>query len=172
MIKALIGIFLKIRDVFQGIMTKTFGKVLDPETGKFTGKIEILDINLSQDYISETETADFVIDTDIIKSMFKPRQDFSHKGTYGKAIITAGSYGKIGAAVLATNAALRTGAGLTFTLAPKCGYEILQTSCPEAMFMEGGLDYITNFQVDENATYGIGPGLGNEKETADAPPAA
>ncbi|WP_034752043.1 NAD(P)H-hydrate dehydratase [Chryseobacterium daeguense] len=138
---------------------------LHPETGKFTGKIEILDINLSQDYISETETADFVIDTDIIKSMFKPRQDFSHKGTYGKAIITAGSYGKIGAAVLATNAALRTGAGLTFTLAPKCGYEILQTSCPEAMFMEGGLDYITNFQVDENATYGIGPGLGNEKET-------
>jgi ADP-dependent NAD(P)H-hydrate dehydratase / NAD(P)H-hydrate epimerase len=138
---------------------------LHPETGKYTGKVEILDINLHEEYISDTETNNFVINDEVIKNIFKPRQDFSHKGNYGKAILAGGSYGKIGAAVLSTKSALKTGAGLTFTLAPKCGYDILQTSCPEAMFIEGGTDYLESFEVDESAVCGIGPGLGTNTET-------
>jgi NAD(P)H-hydrate epimerase len=139
---------------------------LHPESGKYTGKVRILDINLSSDYISETATNDFVIDDDIIKNIFKIRDEFSHKGTYGKVTIVGGSYGKIGAAVLATKSALKTGAGLSFTLAPKCGYETLQTSNPEAMFIEGGTDFVNDFEVNENSVYGIGPGLGTHEETA------
>ncbi|SDI39044.1 NAD(P)H-hydrate epimerase [Chryseobacterium taeanense] len=138
------------------------------ETGKFTGKFQILDINLSQDYIEETESDDFVVDDEIVKKIFKVRNEFSHKGTYGKATIAGGSYGKIGAAVLSTRAALRTGAGLTFVLAPKCGYEILQTSDPEAMFIEGGADYIDRFEIDETSVCGIGPGLGTHKKTSES----
>ena len=55
---------------------------------------------------------------------------------------------------------------MTFTIAPKCGYETLQTSDPEAMFIEGGTDFVDNFEIDENAVYGIGPGLGTNHETA------
>lgn len=138
---------------------------LHPETGKYTGEVVILDINLSEEYISNTATPDFVIDDKIVESIFKPRNEFSHKGTYGKVTIAAGSYGKVGAAVLATKSALKTGAGLTFTLAPKCGYEILQTSCPEAMFMQGGENYIDQFDIDETSVCGIGPGLGIDSET-------
>lgn len=140
---------------------------LHPETGKFAGKVQVLDINLSEDYIEETETKDFVIDDEIIKNIFKIRNEFSHKGTYGKATIVGGSYGKMGAAVLSTRATLKAGAGLTFTLAPKCGYEILQTSDPEAMFIEGGENYIEQFKVDETSVCGIGPGLGTQKKTAE-----
>ncbi|WP_415326608.1 NAD(P)H-hydrate dehydratase [Chryseobacterium sp. MMS23-Vi53] len=138
---------------------------LHPESGKYTGKVEVLDIDLSEEYISQTETKDFVIDDEVVENIFKPRNEFSHKGTYGKSTIIGGSYGKIGAAVLSTRSALKTGTGLTFTIAPKCGYEILQTSCPEAMFIEGGNDFIQNIEIDENSTYGIGPGLGTQKET-------
>jgi len=138
---------------------------LHPETGKYTGEVVILDINLSEEYIANTATPDFVIDDKIVESIFKPRNEFSHKGTYGKVTIVAGSYGKIGAAVLATKSALKTGAGLTFTLAPKCGYEILQTSCPEAMFIQGGENYIDQFDIDETSVCGIGPGLGTDSET-------
>lgn len=144
---------------------KTF---LHPETGKFAGKVRILDINISEDYMAETETENFVINNKAVKQIFRPRQEFSHKGTYGKAIIVGGSYGKIGAAVLSTKAALKTGAGLTFTLAPKCGYEILQASNPEAMFIEGGTDLISHIEIDEKAVYGIGPGLGTGEETVKA----
>lgn len=138
---------------------------LHPETGKYAGKVHILDIRLSEDYIAETETDDFVIH-DRVKNIFRPRNEFSHKGTYGKATIIGGSYGKIGATVLATRAALKTGAGLTFTLAPKCGYEILQISNPEAMFVGGGEDVIDTFDPDENSVLGIGPGLGTGKKTS------
>lgn len=138
---------------------------LHPETGKYTGEVVILDINLSEEYISNTATPDFVIDDKIVESIFKPRNEFSHKGTYGKVTIAAGSYGKIGAAVLATKSALKTGAGLTFTLAPKCGYEVVQTSCPEAMFIQSGENYIDQFDIDEASVCGIGPGLGTDSET-------
>uniref|UniRef100_A0AAU6WV18 ADP-dependent (S)-NAD(P)H-hydrate dehydratase n=2 Tax=Chryseobacterium TaxID=59732 RepID=A0AAU6WV18_9FLAO len=74
----------------------------------------------------------------------------------------------MGAAVLAARAALKTGAGLTFALAPKCGCDILQISNPEAMFIEGGTDVIDHIEVDENAVCGIGPGLGTDPKTAKA----
>ncbi|MGG5210474.1 NAD(P)H-hydrate dehydratase [Chryseobacterium sp. MIQD13] len=141
---------------------------LHPETGSYAGKVIILDIELSEGYVFNTETEDFVIDDVTIENIFKPRSEFSHKGTYGKVTIAAGSYGKTGAAVLSTRSALKTGAGLTFTLAPKCGYEILQTSCPEAMFIEKGEKYITSFETEKDSFAGIGPGLGTHTETQKA----
>lgn len=138
---------------------------LHPETGRYCGKIEILDINLSEKFINETITSDFIIDENLIKKIYKPRNDFSHKGNLGKTCIIAGSFGKIGAAVLATKSALKTGSGLTYILAPKCGYEILQTSCPEAMFLYGGKDFIQNIEVENDFTCGIGAGLGTDPET-------
>lgn len=141
---------------------------LHPETGKYTGRVIILDIGLSKEYLETTGSDYFVIDGDFVGSIFRPRNEFAHKGNYGKAVIIGGSYGKMGAAVLATKSALKTGAGLTFTLAPKCGYEILQTSCPEAMFMEGGDEYINHFDLDDGMTIGVGPGLGTHEDTGKA----
>ncbi|MDC8103263.1 NAD(P)H-hydrate dehydratase [Chryseobacterium sp. B21-037] len=138
---------------------------LHPESGIFTGKVEILDINLSREYISNTETADFSVDEEWIKRIFRPRPDFSHKGLYGKVYIVAGSFGKMGAAVLSTKAALKTGAGLTFTVAPECGYNILQISCPEAMFIKSGDQVTSKIEIEDNSVFGIGPGIGADKET-------
>lgn len=138
---------------------------LHPETGKFCGKIHILEIGLSQKYIDETATSDFVIDDILISKIYQPRNDFSHKGNFGKTCIVGGSFGKIGAEILAVKSALRTGSGLTFALAPKCGYEILQTTCPEAMYLYGGEDFVKNFEIDNDFIYGIGPGLGTDYET-------
>ena len=144
---------------------KTF---LHPETAVFCGEIQILDIGLSKEFIQKEKTENYVIDEELIKEIYRPRQDFSHKGNFGKACLIAGSFGKIGAAVLATKASLRTGSGITFALAPKCGYEILQTQCPEAMFLYGGKDFVSQFPVEEDFTCGIGPGLGTDPETEDS----
>ncbi|MCP1300858.1 NAD(P)H-hydrate dehydratase [Chryseobacterium sp. S0630] len=138
---------------------------LHPETGKYTGKVVLLDIDLSKIYADATDSDYYVIDDSLVASVFIPRQEFSHKGSYGKAVIIGGNYGKIGAAVLATKSALKTGAGLTFTLAPECGYDILQTSCPEAMFIKGGDTFILNFEIDNDFTCGVGPGLGTHSGT-------
>lgn len=138
---------------------------LHPESGLYCGKIHLLDIQLSEEYINNTHTSNYIISNLLIKSIYKQRNDFSHKGTHGKVAIVGGSYGKVGAAVLSTKAALRSGAGITYTIAPKCAYDILQISCPEAMFVAGGIDYLTNIELQNDCIYGIGPGLGTNPKT-------
>lgn len=158
--------------VFKADYTLTFQfykrSFLHPETGKFCGKITVLDIDLDKDFIDEIETDYFVIDDKLVKEIYKPRNDFSHKGTYGKSILVGGSYGKVGAVLMATLSALKTGSGLTFTIAPECGNFILQSQAPEAMFIDSGEKYIEKIDIHEKATYGIGPGLGKEKQTQKA----
>lgn len=141
---------------------------LHPETGTFCGKIEVLDIGLDEDFIDEIETDYFVIDEDLIKTIYKPREEFSNKGTFGKSILVGGSYGKIGAVLMSTLSALKTGSGLTFTIAPECGNMIIQSQVPEAMFMGSGERYIDEIGIQEKAVYGIGPGFGKEEETQKA----
>ncbi|WP_209389712.1 NAD(P)H-hydrate dehydratase [Chryseobacterium sp. RR2-3-20] len=141
---------------------------LHPESGNFAGKVIVLDIQLSEDFIFKTPSDDFVIDDELINGIFKPRKEFSHKGTYGKSILIGGSYGKIGAISLAVKSALKSGSGLTFALAPKCGVEILQTLAPEAMFIEGGEKNVTEINIVDDAIYGIGPGLDIDSLTAKA----
>lgn len=158
--------------VFKADFTLTFQfykrSFLHPETGKFCGKIIVFDIELDEDYINEAETDYFVIDETVIKNIYKPREEFSHKGTYGKSILVGGSYGKIGAVLMSTLSALRTGSGLTFTLAPKCGNDILQSQIPEAMFIDSGENFIDKIEIQDKAVYGIGPGLGKKIETQKA----
>ena len=159
--------------VFKADYTLSFGfykrSFLHPESAKFAGEIHILDIGLSQDFINQEITSNFIISEEEILRIFKPRNSFSHKGNFGKAVLVGGSYGKIGAVTMAALAALKSGAGLTFALAPDCGCRILQTCVPEAMFISGGDKFISQIKLpSEDCTVGIGTGLGTEKETVAA----
>lgn len=155
--------------IFKADHTLTFEawkkSMLHPEAGIFCGEIHVLDIALSDEFYVNEITNNNVIDDVLISEIYKTRKEFSHKGTYGKTTIVAGSFGKTGAAVLATKATLKSGSGITFILAPKCGYEILQTNCPEAMFVSGGENEVTSFDFEDSAVIGIGPGLGTESKT-------
>lgn len=142
---------------------------LHQESEIFTGVIHVLDIGLSRKYISTTHSQYNVIDHETAKDIYHPRDPFGHKGTYGKVLLTGGSFGKIGSIGLSTRAALRSGAGLVFTLAPQCGYDVLQLLNPEAMFIKGGENFIEKIDVGDNKmVVGIGPGLGTEPATKKA----
>jgi NAD(P)H-hydrate epimerase len=102
--------------------------------------------------------------------MRRPRAKFSHKGNYGHALLIAGSYGKFGAAVLASKACLKAGVGLLTTHIPKTANDILQISTPEAMLSldENDLCFSKVPNLDSYNAIGIGPGLGVYKEAANA----
>src|SRR4029079_8730338 len=107
-------------------------------------------------------------DIKLISAIYKPRNRFAHKGNFGHAFLVAGSYGKIGAAVLCAKACLRSGAGLTTCHIPKCGYEIMQTAVPETMVMSDlNSSIITKMEEDISkfTCVGIGPGIGTASET-------
>jgi hydroxyethylthiazole kinase-like uncharacterized protein yjeF len=138
------------------------------ENEEWIGDIHILDIGLHVGFYPGVSNRFELVDDEIIHSIYKPRKQFSHKGSFGHALLVAGSYGKIGAAVLSATACLRSGVGLLTSHVPKCGYDILQTVLPEAMVLT---DFNSSFntKVDDDLTkyesIGIGPGLGTASET-------
>lgn len=138
-----------------------------PETAEYTGEFSILDIGLHPEYIQRTATKNYFITKNDVSVFLKKRSKIAHKGNFGHALIVAGSYGKIGAAVLSAKACMRSGAGLLTVHVPECGYEILQISIPEAMVdIDSGSHFITdNIRVEKYNTIGIGPGIGTEKQT-------
>lgn len=137
--------------------------LLLPENAEVIGETHILDIGLHPDFLENCESKYELIDEKIIFSIYKPRNRFSHKGDFGHALMIAGSYGKIGAAVLAAKACLRSGVGLLSCHVPKCGFQILQSTVSEAMLLTDlNSSFITKIKDDisKYAAIGIGPGIG------------
>lgn len=141
-----------------------------PQAAPFVPSVKILDIGLDLEFIEECEPLAQLIFQEDAQNIYIHREKFGHKGTYGHALIVAGSYGKIGAAVLATTAAFRIGAGMVTAFVPKCGYNILQTTIPEAMVItDKEEELITDITTDFKPTaIGIGMGIGKNKATIEA----
>lgn len=97
------------------------------------------------------------ISAEFIKSIIKTRIADSHKGTYGHAMLIAGNTGKMGAAVIAAKACVRSGVGLVTVNIPFMEQLTIQVSIPEAMlnFRESFINDYDNFSA-----IGIGPGIG------------
>lgn len=141
-----------------------------PETGKYVPFFEVLEIGLDPEFLHTTEPLAELIAKQEAQKFYKQRQKFDHKGTYGHALVIAGSYGKIGAAILASKSAFKAGAGLVTSFVPKCGYSILQTALPEAMVLTDTEDtFITDIQLNfEPSAIAVGMGIGTEKKTVSA----
>ncbi|MFT4094546.1 MAG: NAD(P)H-hydrate dehydratase [Niabella sp.] len=135
----------------------------------YFGEVHILDIKLLPGYLNTIETKFHTTDKSIIKKIYRPRRAFSHKGTYGHSLLIAGSYGKMGAAVLCTRACLRSGAGLVTAHVPKNGVGILQISAPEAMCKADKDENIVTeitYDLSTCSAIGIGPGIDHSSITA------
>ncbi|OXA83299.1 NAD(P)H-hydrate dehydratase [Flavobacterium hercynium] len=105
-----------------------------------------------------------------VQKFYKPVNPHTHKGLQGHAVIIAGSYGKIGAAVLASRSCIKSGCGLVTVFSPKCGYQILQISIPEVMVItDENVNFMTNIHLPFTPqAIGIGPGIGQELGTQKA----
>lgn len=97
-----------------------------------------------------------------VVSCLPPRSPYGHKGTFGHALLVAGSRGMAGAAVLAARAALRSGVGKATVHTPSCNLAVLQIALPEAI-VSSDADNDGCTQLPAPAAFdavGIGPGLG------------
>lgn len=135
---------------------------------EFLGEVQVLDIRLSQEYVGKTKALYVVPEENDIRKRLLPRDDFAHKGSMGNALIIAGSYGMSGAAILATRACLRSGVGKVTVHTPRKNYDIMQISVPEAvMQMDHEETYFSeSVDSDDFDAVGIGPGLGQQENTA------
>lgn len=137
------------------------------ENNPFVGDLQVLPIGLHPEAIDQTESKYFYLDQAFISGKIKKRSKYSHKGTYGHALLIAGSYGKMGASVLASRTCLRSGVGLLTSHVPRLGYEIIQNSVPEAMTSIDKDDQVFSEapELQSYSAIGIGPGLDRKPKT-------
>ena len=137
---------------------------------KYLGSWYLIDIGLHPDAIKKAETKYHYLQASDIRSLYRPRRKFAHKGHFGHAYLMAGSYGKAGAAVLAAGSAIRSGAGLLTVHIPGCAYEVLQSGVPEAMCVPDEHPHILSGvgNIEGFNAVGVGPGIGTHDQTARA----
>lgn len=137
------------------------------ENASNVGEWHVLPIGLHPEIIDSMETDYYCLSRAFVASHLNSREKFSHKGTFGHVLLISGCYGKMGAAVLASRACLRTGTGLLTAHVPKFGYEIIQTALPEAMISIDQSDIIFTEAPDLTPyqAIGIGPAIGCRHNT-------
>lgn len=165
----------QIETCVQSDVTYTFQipklRMLFPESFTYTGDLQILDIGLDKKFNCQCDSSYFYLTKESIKPILKTRKKFDHKGVYGHALLIAGSFGKMGAAVLSAKACLRSGVGLLTVAVPKSGNEIMQISVPEAMSyaFDEHEKYISLFpKIVKFKVVGIGPGMDKKPVTKNA----
>lgn len=130
--------------------------MLMPEGGKAAGNVKVLDIGLHPDFSPENPV-EFWANREFIRSIYKKRNAFSHKGTYGKCLIIAGSAAFPGAAALACKGALHSGTGLVALSSSARVKFLTALQLPEVVYnsMEMTPDYYD--------AVCLGPGMGQDE---------
>ena len=131
------------------------------ENNQFVGNIKILDIGLHQKFYDANETIYNLIDSKIVRSIFKPRNQFTHKYNFGHSLIFAGSKNMMGAALLCAKACLRAGSGLVTLHTEESSQSIVPIALPEAITTtENNLEII----FIKKTAVAVGPGLENSEK--------
>jgi len=161
-----------VDSVVKAYQTLTFQTAklafLLPDNQDFVGNWDVIDIGLDAEFLSTVETDIYLTYQPDVQILYRFRNKFSHKGNYGHSLIIGGSFGKIGAVLLASKAALTIGSGLVTAYLPKCGYQIIQTALPEVMVEVDAENELQYFNSKIQATaIGIGTGMGTHAKTVE-----
>ncbi len=138
-----------------------------PDNEKYVGKFIIIPIFLHDKIKNEEPSLYYLSDRNFIFTLIKKRALFSEKRDFGHGLLIAGSYGKTGAAVLASKACLRTGIGLLTTHIPSASVYILQTAVPEVMLSIDEMEHENSHihDIEKYSAIAVGPGIGCSEHT-------
>ncbi len=141
-----------------------------PDNADLIGEWKVIDIGLSEKAAAQTPVEFCLIEKRDVHRRLRHRKEFASKADFGSAVLYAGSYGMMGAAVLAARGAMRAGVGKLTVTAPKCGYSILQTAVPEAMYRHnrGELNIVEIHPDRDFSAIAAGPGMGTNEMTVKA----
>ncbi|MDO9302214.1 MAG: NAD(P)H-hydrate dehydratase, partial [Anaerolineales bacterium] len=141
---------------------------------EFVGHLTLVNPGLPDDLASFRNLKTDVADHDLVARLLPDRPLDSHKGTFGTALIAAGSLNYTGAALLAGTAAYRVGAGLVTLAVPEPLHAALAAQLPEATWVllpheagfisEKASEILLN-NLHRATAFLLGPGIGNHTST-------
>ena len=147
--------------------------VLPPAEAR-AGQIVVADIGIPRSVIDALDGPRVELLTPgVVRALVEPRVADAHKGDFGRVTVVAGSLGKTGAAHLAGQGALRSGAGLVTIATPAVCLPIVASMAAEimtepladesGMLVEAAVDRVLELRHDVIA---CGPGLGRSSGVA------
>lgn len=165
----------------EATLTVTFGL---PKLGQFLypgrrlcGELSVVDIGIPRQVVEGCSPSCRVVTPEGLGGLVPSRPPDAHKGHFGHLLVIAGSAGKTGAAVMASEAALRVGAGLVTLGLPRSLNLAMEARLTEVMTMplaDGEWQSISMDAWDEIASasqgmtcMAVGPGLSTKGETPD-----
>jgi len=133
------------------------------------GELVVADLGIPPRLVDEVEEESGRLELlveDELAGWLPPRPRDAHKGTFGHALLVAGSPGKAGAAILAARAAVRSGAGLVTVAVPEPILETVDLGSLESMTL--ALSSAATSQalleaLEGKAVLAVGPGLGQDE---------
>ena len=131
--------------------------MIHPSYGRFAEQTQIVDIGLSEKFENENLIVAWQLQASDLYALIRTRKRFSHKGDYGHALLVAGFQNMVGAGLLASKAALRSGIGKLSIHTNREAYLAMVTAQAELMYASD-LNHLTKYQ-----SMAIGPGLGTDK---------
>ncbi|MBC7744833.1 MAG: NAD(P)H-hydrate dehydratase [Flavobacterium sp.] len=135
-----------------------------PESATAVKQFKYLSIGLDEEFIQSQPVSWKLTEPADILKIIKPRHQFSHKGTYGHALIIAGNTETMGAALLCADACLHSGSGLTTACIPEEGLYALNSRSPEIMAILRYKNKILNLEFGKYQAVAIGPGIGKTED--------
>ena len=100
---------------------------------EYVGKLTVADISIPPDLVQAQNINRFLITPEIVRNIMPVRKPDGHKGTYGRVLVVGGSSGLSGAAALASDAALKAGAGLVTLAVPASLHDLMEVKLTEVM---------------------------------------
>jgi hydroxyethylthiazole kinase-like uncharacterized protein yjeF len=143
--------------------------LLLPDYAQFVGQFQLVYIGLSAKAIQQSSTLYNYVDLAFAQTLYKHRKRFSHKGSYGHALLVGGQKGMLGSVLLASRAAMKSGVGKLSVMLPNCGHTSLHTYLPEAMAVHhDAKKYISFTNSSGYNAIGIGVGIGTKPNVVKA----
>ncbi|GAH71395.1 unnamed protein product, partial [marine sediment metagenome] len=99
----------------------------------YAGKVTVVNIGIPSYLLKNKKLKTNMVTKEIVKSLLPSRAAYTHKGSFGKVLILAGSVGMTGAAYLASEAAMRSGTGIVILGIPRSFNPIMEVKLTEVM---------------------------------------
>lgn len=141
-----------------------------PDNEPMVGRVKLLDIGLSQRAYQEAESKYYAVEAQDVAMVVRRRRRYASKADFGHALLFAGCYGMMGAAVMSALGALRSGVGKLTVHSARCGFPVLQGQVPEALFSPDHHEILISDMTLRHPYdgIGVGPGLGTNDTTRGA----
>ena len=132
---------------------------------EYLGDLKAIQIGIPENVKQANDENIYVLSRESYSNKLIKRKIYGHKGDYGRAVLVAGSIGYLGAARLATESCIRSGAGLITLITSSEGRKLLSGSLIEGMLATLEDNEKVKYLVSKADAVAFGPGIKEDEES-------